>query len=190
MMDRKSLSGRWLAGLAVLAAVFCLVVERAEAAGDTAVITVEIGKAKMVRLETTPDVIMLGNPAVADVVVEDNGMLFLLGREPGETNLMILDETGKVVLSSPIVVGPVQKRRVTVDNGVESFTLSCNPRCVPVATPQGTGATTPATAGATGEQAEGEEEQTAGGEQAAGGDQAAALANALGSLMGNQQEQQ
>ncbi len=184
MMDRKSHSGRWLTGLAMLVAVFCLGVEKADAAG---VITVEIGKAKMVRLTRTPDVVMLGNPAVADVVVEENGLLFLLGREPGETNLLILDGEGKVVMSTPIVVGPVQKRRVTIDSGQESFTLSCNPRCVPVATPQGTGATTAGAAGAGGEQAAGEEE-AAGGEQAAGGDQAAAIANALGSLMGNQQQ--
>ena len=154
-----------------------------DSAGAAEVITVEIGKAQLIELSATPDVIMLGDPTVADVVVEDNGMLFLLGREPGETNMLILDRAGKVVVSAAIVIGPMKKRRVTVDRGPESFTLSCNPRCVPVATPQGSGATTAATAGAA---ATGEEET----EQEAAGDPAAEIASALSGLLGNQQEQE
>ncbi|MBT3493728.1 MAG: hypothetical protein HOA08_22540 [Rhodospirillaceae bacterium] len=152
-------------------------------AGTADVFAIEIGKAQLIQLSATPDVIMLGNPAVADVVVEDNGLLFLLGREPGETNMLILDDTGKVVISAAIVVGPMKKRRVTVDRGPQAFTLSCNPRCVPVATPQGSGATTAAAAGAA--SAGGEE-----AEQAAAGDPAAEIANALSGLLGNQQGQE
>ena len=107
----------------------------------TEVITVEIGKAMLVQLSTTPKVVMLGNPNIADVVMQDNGLPFLLGKEPGETNLMILSGKGEVLISSPVIVAPAQKRHVTIDRGQEIFTLSCNPRCVPVATPNGTGAT-------------------------------------------------
>ena len=144
------------------------------------VIALEIGKAKLIRLPATPNVVMLGNPAVADVVMEDNGLLFLLGREPGETNLMILNRGGKVILSSAVVVGPMDKRRVTVDRGPQTFTLSCNPRCVPVATPKGSGATTAATGGNTAVAAGPDN-----GDPAAGGSDAASdIANALGSLLG------
>jgi len=97
--------------------------------------------------------------------------------------MLILDDTGKVVISAAIVVGPMKKRRVTVDRGPQAFTLSCNPRCVPVATPQGSGATTAAAAGAA--SAGGEE-----AEQAAAGDPAAEIANALSGLLGNQQGQE
>ena len=139
----------------------------------------EIGKARIVRLPGPPDVIMLGNPAVADVVVE--GRLYLLDREPGETNLLILNKAGTVILSAAIVVEPVRNRRVTVDRGPQSFTLSCNPRCSPVATPQGTGATTVAAA-PTGDGASasgGPGEQTA-GDGAATNDLASALSGLLG----------
>jgi hypothetical protein len=158
--------------------------EKSEAAE---VIALEIGKAQLIRLPTTPDVVMLGNPAVADVVVEDNGLLFLLGREPGETNLLILNEAGKVILSSSVIVVPLSKRRVTVDRGPEVFTLSCDPRCVPVATPQGTGATTAATAEADTAAAPGGEAagHAAGGGGAPGGMDPAAIAAALSGLMGS-----
>jgi Flp pilus assembly secretin CpaC len=122
-----------------LGGVLVFTIGRIEA---TEVITVEIGKALLVQLSATPKVVMLGNPNIADVAMEDNGLLFLLGKEPGETNLMILDDKGEVLISSPVIVAPGQKRHVTIDRGRERFTLSCNPRCVPVATPNGTGAAT------------------------------------------------
>ncbi len=154
-------------------------------ADDT--IDLQVGKAQLVRLSVTPDVVMVGNPAIADVVVEDNGLLFLLGQEPGETNLLVLNKAGKVILSSPVVVGPLTERRVTVDRGPEVFTLSCNPRCVPVATPEGTGATTAAAApGAAAPGGQAVAQDAGGGADGGpGGANAADIANALSGLVGN-----
>ncbi len=180
----------------IAVAALCFVVGNADAAETTTtetrkdgaanVIALEVGKAQLIRLSATPNVIMLGNPTVADVVVEDDGLLFLLGQEPGETNMLILDQAGKVIISAAVVVGPMKKRRVTVDRGQETFTLSCNPRCVPVATPQGTGATT-ATATATAAESTGGGESA---EQAATDDQTADIASALSGLLSDQQEQE
>ena len=180
----------------IVVAALCFVVGNADAAetktsetrkyGAANVIALEVGKARLIRLSATPNVIMLGNPTVADVVVEDDGLLFLLGQEPGETNMLILDQAGKVIISAAVVVGPMKKRRVTVDRGQETFTLSCNPRCVPVATPQGTGATT-ATATATDAESASGSEST---EQTATDDQTADIASALSGLLSDQQEQE
>ena len=181
--------------LIVLAALGCIV-GKADAAETTTsetrkdgaanVIALEVGKAQLVRLSATPNVIMLGNPAVADVVVEDDGLLFLLGQEPGETNMLVLDQAGKVIISAAVVVGPMKKRRVTVDRGQETFTLSCNPRCVPVATPQGTGATTATATATVADSANGGESA----EQATTDDQTADIASALSGLLSEQQEQE
>ena len=192
MRTRVSLFGR---PALLMVALFALLIASPGSAKERGVVNVEIGKAKMLELKSPPDVVVLGNPLVADIVVEGNGALFLLGREPGETNLTILDEEGKVLLNTAVVVGPVKKRRVTVDRGPQSFTLSCNPRCSPVATPQGTGATTAVAAQGAGGEAPAE---GAGGGQAQGGQAApaggapnnAVLANALSGLMGNQPSSQ
>jgi len=158
--------------------------------GGADVISLEIGKATLIKLSVTPHLVMLGNPAVADVVVEDSGQLFLLGREPGETNMLIINRSGKVIMSSAVVVGPMIKRRVTIDNGPDTFTLSCNPRCVPVATPEGSGATTAATTAAAGaaaipgSQAALPATTQTGGSEPATGDPAN-IANALSNLLGS-----
>ena len=162
-----------------LGGVFGAAIGRIEA---TEVITVEIGKAMLVQLSATPKVVMLGNPNIADVVMEDNGLLFLLGKEPGETNLMILNEKGEVVISSPVIVAPGLKRHVTIDRGQEIFTLSCNPRCVPVATPNGTGATTAAATIPASNQV------TATGQPRASNN-SDAIANSLNSLLAGQEQE-
>ncbi len=193
------LPGPLLACLVILAASLGLLVETMPKARAAGIISLEIGKAKALPLANPPDVIMLGNPAVADIVVEGNGRLFLLGREPGETNLLILDEAGEIILSSTIVVGPVNKRRVTVDRRDISSTLSCSPRCTPVATPRGSGATTagaaPAAPGGQNQPAGGEPRAAGGGPHAAAAGLAAALggpggtniAGGLAGLLGNTQ---
>ena len=90
-----------------------------------------------------------------------------------------LNKAGTVIMSSAIVVEPVKNRRVTVDRGPETFTLSCNPRCSAVATPRGSGATTAAAAPAA----------TAAGGRTAGNDtDTADLASALSGLLGGQHE--
>jgi hypothetical protein len=101
---------------------------------------VEVGKSRLLSLKQDPAVIMVGDPSVADVVVEEGRRLFLLGLQPGETNLHILDGDGAALMNVRLVVTPPAVGHVSLHRGVEEATLSCNPRCAGVRTPEGTGA--------------------------------------------------
>ena len=70
-------------------------------------ISVEVGKSRVMHISGDAAVVMIGEPTIADVIVERNGLLFLLGRQTGETNLFILDHEGKTVLSTNVVVTPI-----------------------------------------------------------------------------------
>jgi len=99
------------------------------------VISVEIGKTLLLELSGEVKTIMLGNPNIVDVVIEEHGSIFLLGKRLGETNFMALNSKGKVIKSSEIVVGLVRDRHVEVYQGEAETplsTLSCNPRCVSI----------------------------------------------------------
>lgn len=109
-------------------------------------IDVEIGKSRMLRLSADPSIVMVADPAVADVVVEEGRVVFLVGLQAGETNVYILDDEGRVVMSRDLVVRPATSRHVTVHRGVEEATLSCNPRCAGVANPSAEGAVAPVNA--------------------------------------------
>jgi|GEM_PF-3423049 len=111
------------------------------AAGEP--VQVVVGKSQMLQIDGQPSVIMVGNPAVADVVVETAGILFLVGLQPGETNLYVLDARGRTLLQTDVIVGRSGPRQVTVNRGVGEANLSCNPRCSPIANPAAEGATLP-----------------------------------------------
>lgn len=97
-------------------------------------ISVEVGKSRVMHISGDAAVVMIGEPTIADVIVERNGLLFLLGRQTGETNLFILDHEGKTVLSTDVVVTPIGARHVTVNRGTTEASVTCNPRCAPVPT--------------------------------------------------------
>lgn len=104
-------------------------------------ISVEVGKSKLVRLkeDQQPAVVFVGNPFVADVIIERGGVIFVLGREPGETDVWILDDEGKALLHRPLVVTALASRQVTLSRGGtgQEQTYACNPRCSLVETPVG-----------------------------------------------------
>jgi len=50
---------------------------------------VSVDKAQVVNVNGTAGVVLVANPAIADVVVERDHLLFILGKRPGETRLFI-----------------------------------------------------------------------------------------------------
>jgi len=126
---------RRLSYLVALAAPFL-----ALAASAAEPLSVEVGKSRLLSLKQQPTVVMVGDPSVADVVIEEGGRLFLLGLQPGETNLHVLDGDGGSMMNLRLVVTPPSTGHVSLHRGLEEATYSCNPRCAGVRTPEGTGA--------------------------------------------------
>lgn len=121
--------------LVLLAASFA-----ASAALGAEPLKVEVGKSRLISLKQDPAVVMIGDPSVADVVIEEGRRIFLLGLQPGETNLHILDRDGRALMNVRLAVTPPAVGHVSLHRGVEEATYSCNPRCAGVRTPEGTGA--------------------------------------------------
>ncbi len=115
---------------------------------------VVLDKYELVRLNTDVATVLIANPDIADVAVEKSRLLFLIGRSPGETMLVLLDEAGREIMNTSIVVVPNLEREVTIHRGAEEATFSCAPRCTPIPNP---GRRAPATGGAGGDS---EEEDT------------------------------
>jgi hypothetical protein len=124
--------------LSYLVGLAALLLPHAASAAEA--LSVEVGKSRLMSLKQQPTVVMVGDPSVADVVIEEGGRLFLLGLQPGETNLHILDGDGGTMMNRRLVVTPPTGGHVSLHRGVEEATFSCNPRCSGVRTPEGTGA--------------------------------------------------
>jgi len=114
-----------LAGVAALAGML----GSAEAQSDRA-LRVTVNKAEVVALNGTAAVVLVANPQIADVVLERNNLLFVLGKQAGETRLYVYNGAGKPMIEREIVVVPQADRTVTVIRNGDADEYSCAPRCV------------------------------------------------------------
>lgn len=94
-------------------------------------VTVEAGKAKAIKLSTSAESVIIGNPNIADVAVHDGKLLFVTGKSFGTTNLMIFDSDGNTIHSSDVVVTANTTTWVSVKRAGDNFTYDCAPSCRP-----------------------------------------------------------
>jgi len=99
-------------------------------AEDGAPISVNVNMARVLRINAPAATVIVGNPGVADVTIQDPQTLVLTGKSFGQTNLIVLDSVGDPIADTLIDV--VQMQGVlTVYQGAGRTSLSCAPVCHP-----------------------------------------------------------
>lgn len=91
--------------LAVFAIVSVITVTAAHAnksdvgsyAKDEAVLDIMLGKAEMVTLKGNVSDVMVANPGIVDVMAVKSNQLYLVGNALGDTNIMVLDDSGNIL---------------------------------------------------------------------------------------------
>ena len=73
--------------------------------------------------------IVVGNPSIADVTIQDGSNLLLFGKAPGLTNIYIFDEEGKTVENLHIRVRTPSNDMLVVHRGVDRTTYNCTTNC-------------------------------------------------------------
>ncbi|HEY8384443.1 MAG TPA: pilus assembly protein N-terminal domain-containing protein [Microvirga sp.] len=94
-------------------------------------VAVMIDHAKVLRLPERTQTVIVGNPIIADVSVQKNGILVLTGKSYGRTNLIALDGAGTLIAESTISVQALSESVVTVQRGLDRESYSCTPNCQP-----------------------------------------------------------
>jgi hypothetical protein len=77
--------------------------------------------------------VVVGNPFIAEVTPQKNGVLILTGKSFGSTNLIALDSAGGLVAETMIRVEASREATITVQRGMDRESLSCTPNCQPSA---------------------------------------------------------
>jgi Flp pilus assembly secretin CpaC len=122
--------------IASLGAALALALVSVSQAASAETLEVRLDKAEILRLDSPASVVVVGNPNIADVTVENPTLLFIMGRSAGETNMLILDEVGDVVANLDLTVIGELDRHVTVHRDtIQISTFSCDPRCIEVSNP-------------------------------------------------------
>jgi hypothetical protein len=113
--------------MACAAAAAILVSTGAAAVADT--LTVRVDQARIARLPAGVSTIVVGNPLIADVSLQQGGLMVITGKGYGVTNLIALDRGGNLLSEQAIQVQGPTDNVVVVYRGVERETYSCTPRC-------------------------------------------------------------
>ena len=94
-------------------------------------ISLMLDRATIIRPPAKTSMVVIGNPAIADVAVQKNGVMVLTGKSFGETNMIALDEQGQLISESWIKVGALGRNNMVVVRGADTETYSCTPNCQP-----------------------------------------------------------
>jgi len=93
---------------------------------------VKIDFARVLAFAEPARTIIIGNPGIVDGTLSDDHTIVLTGKSVGVTNLIVLGEGGREVLSAVVSVTPSSDRTTTVYSGAALKTFSCAGPCKPV----------------------------------------------------------
>ena len=96
---------------------------------DGAPINVNVNMARILRINAAAATVIIGNPGIADVTIQDPQTLILTGKSFGQTNLIVLDSGGNPIADTMIEVVQLQAGVVTVYQGQSRTSLACAPVC-------------------------------------------------------------
>jgi hypothetical protein len=92
-------------------------------------VTVRLDQAKLLKLPERTATLVIGNPLIADAVVQPGGVVVITAKSYGMTNMVALDRSGTTLSEYPIqVIGPGDAV-VVVYRGIERESYSCAPNC-------------------------------------------------------------
>ena len=118
--------------LAALASVAVLLAPVSVAFAQSAPVTVKVNMARILRINAPAATVIIGNPGIADVTIQDPQTLVLTGKSFGQTNLIVLDTLGNPVADTIVQVVQDQADVVTVYMGDARNSYACTPVCQPM----------------------------------------------------------
>lgn len=92
-------------------------------------IQVETNQARIVKLPQAADTVIVGNPEIADVAVQDDKTIVLTGKGFGVTNLVVLAKDGTAIVDQQVTVSRQTVSTLRVYRRAAVQTLSCTPLC-------------------------------------------------------------
>jgi hypothetical protein len=99
--------------------------------GMRQIFRVMLDEARILKLDTPAQTLVLGNAAIADAVVSDGKTIIITGKSFGTTNLIALSRSNEIIAERQIQVQQPESSILTVQRGPASESYSCAPKCKP-----------------------------------------------------------
>ncbi len=117
---------RSMFAIALSAAVSALASVSSASAGQ---VWLTIDQVRPYEIERPAGEIVVGNPGIADITVQDKTRVLLFGKSPGVTNMYIFDEDGKAIDNLIVRVNASSAGMLTLNRGSERTTYACTDNC-------------------------------------------------------------
>jgi Flp pilus assembly secretin CpaC len=101
-------------------------------AKETGTVSVSVNMARILRISSPAATVIIGNPGVADVTIQDPKTLVLTGKAYGKTNLIVLDSAGNPIADTVVEVIAGDADMLTMYMGAQRASLACAPTCQPL----------------------------------------------------------
>jgi Flp pilus assembly secretin CpaC len=121
-------------GLKSLLAGVAIVVSATQIALAGQPLTVQADKSQLISVSAEPGAVVIGNPSIADITVNGK-QIFVHGHAFGDTNLLVLDQSGNQIANFDITVANSAENNVAIFNPKGRFTYTCAPLCENVILP-------------------------------------------------------
>lgn len=115
--------------LAALAALAASGLFAAPALADPHTVRIPSNHAGVVRLPEDAATVIVGNPAIADASLYDHRTLLVSGRVFGQTNVIAMNEAGRVIYTADLSVTESDRNHVRVYRNTVQYSFVCDPDC-------------------------------------------------------------
>ncbi|HVZ03247.1 pilus assembly protein N-terminal domain-containing protein [Hyphomicrobium sp.] len=95
---------------------------------------VRYDQSQLLRLPRAASEVIVGNPSIADVTLQDGNLLIVTGKTFGITNVIALDAAHNVIQDQRVMVERDDRKIVNLHKGTTRFTYACTPNCEPTLT--------------------------------------------------------
>jgi len=120
---------KWMAA-AMLISIAALVIGISGEAHAQSSVLVKADEASVVPLVKNPATVVVGNPGIADVSVQNGNLLVVMGKNYGTTNVIALDGTGEQIAEFEVSVTTGGRHEVSLHRGsIARITYNCAPTC-------------------------------------------------------------
>lgn len=114
---------------AVMATFALAALAGASTAAQAQELRVALDESRAVQTSQPISGIVIGNPSVAGVSVQNERLMFVTGRSYGQTNVIVVGTNGRPIMERRIMVVPDENNVVMVTRGASTARLECNPQC-------------------------------------------------------------
>lgn len=95
---------------------------------------VRYDQSQLLRLPRAAAEIIIGNPSIADVTIQNGNLLVVTGKTFGITNIIALDQERNVIQDQRVIVERDETSTVNLHKAAQRQTYACTPNCSPTMT--------------------------------------------------------